>query len=530
MPVLRSRQILSPPPPSNVTSPKPKTLKKGFIEPSTPSKSTEPLLNQSPHEATPRPNSAGLGPDSAPISRRRSLRLASKSTSAQIEQDCPSSHLKRRRNVDVEEEDGSGKSQFELKLEVDAENVNDFDSLGFGENGARLFDSEEERIVEGVAVEVKECKKRGRRRSELEGIEVKQVNGVLSLRSGTRIVKRSAESVLVMEDEAEVQDVKGKAVLVERGSVKDEGAREIKLADDVSTVDSSEKELKNARRFTRAEKGKDKVVEDGVILNAEELDLPRLSLGLNYSSGDLTPPANAYESTKYGGSVDNGASYIAEDVIPVNLSSFKENAGQKLSIMDRFKDIARRNASRFAHFDAREEDENHVDSEAGTEEPIERPAENVEDWPGPFSTAMKIIRDRENNMSGQVQNLDSGKVGMPLVSWTPRKDRDNQWPKRAAPSLQDLCLSVLAKNVDAITSLTYVPDVLRHKLTQMLCDSRRMNGNFLDLLLEGSPLEIRLPDCSWLEEDKFEKSFEACDTNNLTVCRIQLLVVILFTS
>uniref|UniRef100_A0A803M8M0 F-box/LRR-repeat protein 15-like leucin rich repeat domain-containing protein n=2 Tax=Chenopodium quinoa TaxID=63459 RepID=A0A803M8M0_CHEQI len=188
------------------------------------------------------------------------------------------------------------------------------------------------------------------------------------------------------------------------------------------------------------------------------------------------------------------------------------------------KDIARRNASKYAFFDAREEENDVNDEDDDDDEEIqaEEPVGNVEDWPGPFSTAMKIIRDREKNSSRQARDSSSVKEGFPLVSWTPRKERDLECRKREAPSLISLCLNVLAENVDAITSLDTVPDALRNKLSRLLCDSRKMNPHFLGLLLDGSPSEIRLSDCSWLEERVFEKLFEACDTKIMTVLQLDL--------
>jgi hypothetical protein len=40
----------------------------------------------------------------------------------------------------------------------------------------------------------------------------------------------------------------------------------------------------------------------------------------------------------------------------------------------------------------------------------------------------------------------------------------------------------------------------------------------LALLVRGSPMEIRIRDCSWLAEEEFTKNFEVCDSRNLTVC------------
>ncbi|KAE8712513.1 Rad7, putative isoform 4 [Hibiscus syriacus] len=72
-------------------------------------------------------------------------------------------------------------------------------------------------------------------------------------------------------------------------------------------------------------------------------------------------------------------------------------------------------------------------------------------------------------------------------------------------------------NADVIVSLDHVPDMLRHKLTRLLCDSRKMDAHFLQLLASGLPEEIRINDCSQVTEDEFTKIFGCCDTNNLTI-------------
>ncbi|CAH8384765.1 unnamed protein product [Eruca vesicaria subsp. sativa] len=75
------------------------------------------------------------------------------------------------------------------------------------------------------------------------------------------------------------------------------------------------------------------------------------------------------------------------------------------------------------------------------------------------------------------------------IIWAPRRSVTTFSPPRA-PSLQQLSMRVLVKNADAITSLDYVPDALRVKLCQLLCDSRRMDLHFLDLLVRGSPTVV----------------------------------------
>ncbi|KAI3701378.1 hypothetical protein L6452_26400 [Arctium lappa] len=190
--------------------------------------------------------------------------------------------------------------------------------------------------------------------------------------------------------------------------------------------------------------------------------------------------------------------------------------------MERFKNIARRNASRFAYFSAQEEEEEEdpLVDEVELELPQMEANGDVEDWPGPFSTAMKIIKDRAANIPAQQKTLTSDKSHIVPLIWVPKEKQQHDRRKEVAPSLQELCMAIIAENVDAIISLENVPDVLRHKLTHLLCDSRKMNNHFFDLLASGSPSEIRIKDCSWLNEEKFTKTFERNDTSNLTVLQL----------
>ncbi|KAD6455101.1 hypothetical protein E3N88_09807 [Mikania micrantha] len=184
----------------------------------------------------------------------------------------------------------------------------------------------------------------------------------------------------------------------------------------------------------------------------------------------------------------------------------------KMDPKERFKHVARENASKFAHFSVQEEDVDEDEDEDG-DEPQKEANGDVEDWPGPFSTAFKII---SSNMHVSEQKKKT--ISTPLI-WVPNP-HGRFMKNKVAPSLEELCISIMAENVDAITSLESVPDVIRHKLTQGLCDSRKMNHHFLNLLASGSPSEIRIKDCSWLNEDQFLKTFEAIDASNLTVLQL----------
>ncbi|KAK4774614.1 hypothetical protein SAY86_009549 [Trapa natans] len=185
-----------------------------------------------------------------------------------------------------------------------------------------------------------------------------------------------------------------------------------------------------------------------------------------------------------------------------------------------FRNIARRSASRFAHFNPDDEGGNNSQVKAERNaSAAPRPADpEPEDWPGPFSTAMKIIRDRGTNVSTLQSNSFFNKWKSPII-WAPRRDRHTQ-AKRLIPSLLELCLNVLAANANAITSLDGVPDMPRHKLSQLLCDSRKMNKHFFDLLVGGSPTEIRVKDSSWLTEEELSESFKRCDTRNIMVLQL----------
>ncbi|XP_022147599.1 uncharacterized protein LOC111016485 isoform X2 [Momordica charantia] len=175
------------------------------------------------------------------------------------------------------------------------------------------------------------------------------------------------------------------------------------------------------------------------------------------------------------------------------------------------REFSRRTALEFAHY-YNEDDHSLWHARAEAED-------NVEDWPGPFSTAMKIASDRAKGLRVRMSSEEEH-VPAPVV-WIPRKNRCGSRPKSSSPpSLRDLCLWVLAKNADAISSLDFVPDAFRHKLCRLLCDSRKMNHHFLDLLLCGSPTEVCIWDCSWLCEEEFVKSFQGCDTSKLMILQL----------
>lgn len=307
--------------------------------------------------------------------------------------------------------------------------------------------------------------------------------GVLSLRSGKRVTKKGpfGDGTGSGGDVEVGIDRKGKSILVEE-------------SEDTEKPETNKERVnvKGKRRYSKEEKGKGKLLVESALESKNE--------------------------SLVHGSVSD-VELLAEEVkLSDEKPSKKKNRRTSEGRMERFRDTARQNASRFAHFNTQEEEDDILSIEAESEIPSEEPEEKgVEDWPGPFSTAMKIIRDRAANLNVRQGSSSSDKVQSLQIKWVPQKGKGKDCSKRLPSSLLDMSLRVLVDNADAIASLAHVPDALRHKLCHMLCDSRRMNSNFLDLLLNGSPTEIRLKDCSWLTEEQFTQCFEKCNTTNLTV-------------
>ncbi|KAK9705576.1 hypothetical protein RND81_07G067500 [Saponaria officinalis] len=296
--------------------------------------------------------------------------------------------------------------------------------------------------------------------------------------------------------------------------------------DDSRLFHDDRSNLRSPRRYTREEKGKAVLTSDDALLDVhvgdndddDVLEKANTELDLNSPAVDVNFDVEVNHEIELDGKMKEREINIRKEIRESRLKYMREQQ----------KRIAKENALKFAHFRMEDDEgqgrreEDNEDLEDEVEAPSEDPLVNVEDWPGPFSTAMKIIRDREKNLGKQAQNSCSDKGSMPVISWTPKKETGLELKTRTVPSLLSMSFKILAENADAIPSLKFVPDALRHKLCQILCDSRRMNAQFFSLLLEGSPSEIRVSDCSWLEEEQFESSIKDCDTSTLMVLQLDL--------
>ncbi|XP_024959331.1 F-box/LRR-repeat protein 2 isoform X2 [Cynara cardunculus var. scolymus] len=130
----------------------------------------------------------------------------------------------------------------------------------------------------------------------------------------------------------------------------------------------------------------------------------------------------------------------------------------------------------------------------------------LENLTGSFSAELKAIIDRNTTQRAEQ-----------LIEWSAHS---SHYRPRPAPSLLDLSLNVLAKNPDAVSSFEDVPDWLKRRIVNLLCDVHTMDIRILELLFEGSPTEIRVKNCSWMTEKQLVDMLKKSDLQNLRVLQL----------
>ncbi|CAH8251761.1 unnamed protein product [Arabidopsis lyrata] len=93
--------------------------------------------------------------------------------------------------------------------------------------------------------------------------------------------------------------------------------------------------------------------------------------------------------------------------------------------------------------------------------------------------------------------------------------RRNRPPVR--PKLLDLCLRGVAENSHALSSLQLVPDDLKSRIASMVPRLSKIDANFVKLLVQDSPAEVIVKDCSSLEENDVKDILSACNGDKLQV-------------
>lgn len=201
----------------------------------------------------------------------------------------------------------------------------------------------------------------------------------------------------------------------------------------------------------------------------------------------------------------------ADDEIQTNVS-IRRNRYRKYN-----KDAAKRYASQI-HTVSENEDHHHVAHEIDDDDDVEHQLDVDDGSPTLFSEAIKAIQERI------AKSKKKGVVKESFI-WVPKRNGEDLVKGRfRVPSLQEMSLKILANHADGMISLDGVSDELKQRLSALVCDSRKMNCRFLELLLSEFPTHIRLKDCSWLTEEEFTKCFGMLDTSILEVCTLNLLV------
>ena len=154
----------------------------------------------------------------------------------------------------------------------------------------------------------------------------------------------------------------------------------------------------------------------------------------------------------------------------------------------------------------------------------ETAAERGEGWCGPWSTATRLIEQREAARLEREQNLPDGQELAPLQRWEPRRDPTRAPPRKTTnsfthnkkalisgqardnsgvPALQDLCVSFLVKHIDAVESFGVLSGGVQHAIAAGLCAERKLDDTALELLTQAdaSVTELVVPDCSHVSEE-----------------------------
>ncbi|XP_022732064.1 uncharacterized protein LOC111286396 isoform X2 [Durio zibethinus] len=299
---------------------------------------------------------------------------------------------------------------------------------------------------------------------------------------------------------------------------------------DVEIVGSSSKK----RRFSVEEKGKAKL--DGFDDQEEKLNLD-LKLRMMPTEIDswfsiLDPQVEAekqnYAEIEFLGSANTVNPIIDRVVEEVSYKGYDEMddfyVSRKREESRRHHEIARKFAQRLAHEVDSEGDlfksSTKTDKDGALKNVVVDEEDKADDLQSPFGMATEMIKTRNSSATDRKKYSSDGLRSE--FKWVPKNNKVSSFMALEVPSLLDLSFRTLAKNAEAMVSLQHVPDMLRHKLSQLVCDYRKMDAHFLELLASGSPTEIRVNDCSRVTEDEFTEIFGCCDTKNLIVLQLDL--------
>ncbi|KAJ3677093.1 hypothetical protein LUZ60_002817 [Juncus effusus] len=314
--------------------------------------------------------------------------------------------------------------------------------------------------------------------------------------------KGKGKLVIIDDESCEVSNKdkgKGKLVIIDDDSCevnnKDKGKGKLVMIDEES-CEIPQNNLRSNRTFTYDEKGKGKMV-------IEEIS----------DSDSLCDSDSEDELLTVKGEIPD-FSHIEKAIKMYQQMAEKKPVSRREADRNKALELA----PKFAFFKDSEGDESGTDEDSV-------PDSGTDDWPGPFSTAMKIIKEREAKLEARQNNSskidESNEVKIP---WVPSRDKNKKQGSfcKTAPSLKSLAMRVLVENADEIESLEGIPDGMKSRIVRMLCDSRKMSFRVLCQLAKDRPAEICVSDCSWVTEKEFQEVFGDCDTSDLKVLKLDL--------
>lgn len=88
-------------------------------------------------------------------------------------------------------------------------------------------------------------------------------------------------------------------------------------------------------------------------------------------------------------------------------------------------------------------------------------------------------------------------------------------PSCRVPRLFDACVDVLVEYVECVETLWGIPDVIKVKLANAVCQQRKLTPEAAVLFVEGSPEEVVLPNCVQLDVDVMEDTAKRVASDRL---------------
>mmetsp|Transcript_6340 Transcript_6340/g.8593 ORF Transcript_6340/g.8593 Transcript_6340/m.8593 type:complete len:577 (-) Transcript_6340:3-1733(-) len=222
-----------------------------------------------------------------------------------------------------------------------------------------------------------------------------------------------------------------------------------------------------------------------------------------------------------------------------NLSASDMQSRRGTNLMQRQQEVAHQRASHFARADTADRVRPaRLSRAASTPFPSQRPSratttkgakaqdpeeeeeEAKESWPGPWSTARDLADKREVVAAERQERLEKGtaeevsKEDAALevqIDWEPTGC--GSVPKaKMVPGLQDLCIQLLVKYLDAVECFGSVSSEVRAKLANTLCRRRLLTPENLKKFVEPGIIDFTIPDCSALDETVLVEVLQECCT------------------